>query len=131
MNGQRARLMSAAAMPCRACPRQPPPGLSQRGRPPGRGPAPEDTVLLRVASTVSCTAALHVYAALFVAYTAPCKGSTPVLVRLPPQANPLPLLHPAYLRPSRKALGGMATRCASQARGLQRCHPSHAQPCRR
>ena len=39
--------------------------------------SPEDTVLLRVASTVSCTAALHVYAALFVAYTAPCEDSMP------------------------------------------------------
>ena len=36
---------------------------------------PEDTVLLRVASTVSCTAADQVYAALSVAYIAPCMSS--------------------------------------------------------
>ena len=34
--------------------------------------APLETVRLRVASTVSCTAAVHVYAALSVTYNAPC-----------------------------------------------------------
>ena len=34
--------------------------------------APDDTVRLSVASTLSCTAAVQLYAALLVTYTAPC-----------------------------------------------------------
>ena len=42
----------------------------------GRWDAPEETVLLRVASTVSCTAAVQVYAPLLVVYTAPCSHTS-------------------------------------------------------
>jgi hypothetical protein len=43
-----------------------------------RHAVPLDTVRLRVASTVSCTAAVHVYAALSVTYSAPCAGQPPL-----------------------------------------------------
>ena len=51
--------------------------------------APLETVRLRVASTVSCTAACHVYAALSVTYSAPCGGSTNKTVNSRPDRSPL------------------------------------------